>query len=135
MAENKHIPENLRPMQEWSLERKKQVMKKFEKKFVEDEISGCWNWTAYKDRYGYGRFGVNRNPQLAHRVAFMLYIGEITDSLCICHHCDNPGCVNPSHLFLGTIQDNMDDRNKKGRTRGGLNAKSTKDDVRCKGAA
>jgi len=83
----------------------------------------CWEWLAYRDRGGYGMISVRGRMVLTHRFAYELTFGEIPDGLCVCHRCDNPGCVNPKHLFLGTHQENMNDRGTKGRqvTIGGEN--------------
>lgn len=89
------------------------LQERFETKF--ERSDGCWNWMAGKERTGYGRFKIAGRTQKAHRVSWTLYVGEITDKLHVLHHCDNPSCVNPAHLFLGTIADNAHDRDNKGR--------------------
>lgn len=101
---------------------KRDIKERFEEKFEKDEVSGCWNWTASKHKQGYGWFRLNKKMQMAHRISYQLYIGSIKEGLLVCHHCDNPRCVNPGHLFLGTDTDNVQDCVKKGRNRYGDNA-------------
>lgn len=81
-----------------------------------DKTDTCWIWLAYKDAKGYGIFGISsRNTKRAHRFSYELFINKIPHDKLVCHECDNPSCVNPEHLFLGTNQDNMDDMKKKNR--------------------
>lgn len=77
----------------------------------------CWEWTASKDKNGYGKFYANGKHIRAHRYSYMAAIGPIGDGLFVCHSCDNPSCVNPDHLFIGTPLDNMRDKVSKGRLR------------------
>jgi hypothetical protein len=76
----------------------------------------CWEWKGYRDKRGYGRFGINRRVVLAHRFALELSEGlPLEAGECSCHHCDNPPCCNPAHLFRGTHAENMHDCKAKGR--------------------
>lgn len=86
----------------------------------------CWLWTASKGVKGYGRIKVRGVVKRAHRVSWELVGGKpASDGLQILHHCDNPGCVNPDHLFLGDHQENMSDMKRKGRQlRGGSNPRT-----------
>jgi len=77
--------------------------------------SGCWEWTASTDERGYGRFGIRVPVYKAHRVSWTIHHGQIPDGLEACHTCDNPSCVRPDHLFLGTQADNLEDCARKGR--------------------
>lgn len=85
-------------------------------------FSECWPWLGYCTEKGYGKFSPQEQyPKRAHIVAYILAFGPIRDSLLVLHTCDNPPCCNPTHLFLGTNQDNMDDMQRKGHTRGERN--------------
>ena len=79
----------------------------------EDE---CWEWTGgSRNAYGYGQFRLNGRMVKVHRISYELSHGSIPEGMLVCHHCDNPPCANPSHLFLGTDKDNAIDREMKGR--------------------
>lgn len=80
---------------------------------------GCWMWTAGGDVDGYGAFSRNRTQIKAHRYSWELHYGSIQDGLWVLHRCDNPRCVRPDHLFLGTHQENMADMKAKGRSQRG----------------
>lgn len=105
--------------------------------------SECWEWTSYRDPNGYGRLNVPNDkgsyvPMLAHRLAWQFANGRDLDRYeHVMHRCDNPGCVNPAHLRLGSHQDNMADKMRKGRHRYGTSvgekhgmARLTDDQVR-----
>lgn len=79
----------------------------------------CWEWIACKNNQGYGLFRFNNRSRLAHRVSWTLNGGLIPGGLYVCHKCDNPICVRPSHLFLGNQSDNMGDAKRKGRMASG----------------
>lgn len=80
------------------------------------EVGPCWIWTAYCDRDGYGKFGIGPDVRLAHRVSYTIATSDSPPpQLGVYHKCDNPGCVNPGHFFLGTRQDNSSDMVAKGR--------------------
>lgn len=79
------------------------------------ESSGCWVWVGSRSTNGYGAIYYKGEKWTAHRLSWVLHHGEIPEGLCVLHQCDNPPCVNPEHLFLGTIKDNAQDAIAKGR--------------------
>ena len=108
------------------------LKERFENKFIPVTESGCWLWLGCVQPKGYGDFFVHKGlHQLAHRISWQLYIGEIPDDLCILHKCDIPSCVRPDHLFLGTRIDNNEDMIAKGRYKGGKNFLEFKNKTQC----
>lgn len=89
---------------------------------MQEPNSGCWLFEGVLNQSGYGFMSVADmgEEKLAHRISYRAYVGRIPDGMFVLHKCDMPSCVNPEHLFLGTHQDNMIDRSKKGRAKTGV---------------
>lgn len=95
--------------------------KRFSAKYIV-AYDGCWNWTASTNQKGYGRLKTTEGLISAHRLSYAHYIGPIDEGMHVLHACDNPRCVNPKHLWLGTNMDNVADCMAKGRVTGYLHS-------------
>lgn len=93
------------------------LQERFEKKFIPEPMSGCWLWTGvvWDQKFGYGKITIKSKAYRAHRVAWMLYRGEIPKATHVLHKCDNNFCVNPDHLYLGDQRQNNLDRDNRGK--------------------
>jgi hypothetical protein len=97
---------------------KTSLVVRLETRSARDQSTGCWEWQGVRNRQGYGVVAWPRltRETLVHRVAYRLFVGD-PGALCVLHRCDNPPCLNPEHLFLGTRADNLADMRAKGRAR------------------
>ena len=100
------------------------------------ESDGCWEWTAYRNALGYGVIRYAKKTWLAHRLSYTARVGAIPTGILVCHRCDNPACIRPDHLVLGTDLDNNRDMQWRGRANksrgvGHLGSKLTEDEVRA----
>lgn len=84
---------------------------------IKEDLDSCWEWKSKAGTNEYGNTTYRNSYWSSHRLAWFLYYGEIPQGMYVCHKCDNPPCCNPNHLFLGTHQDNVNDREKKRRNK------------------
>ena len=113
---------------------KEAIIKRFWSKVMIGTPNECWEWTAGCDKDGYGQFSIGYTGTRAHRFSYLINRGPIAKGMVVCHTCDNPRCVNPSHLWLGTIEDNNRDMKAKGRSAvGQRNGAYTKPETRARG--
>lgn len=97
---------------------RKTLWDRFHDKVMPEPNTGCWLWIGAVKEHGYGVIGLGRREQgtaKAHRVAWELYRRPLEANECVLHHCDQPSCVNPNHLFCGSLSDNMKDCVRKKR--------------------
>jgi hypothetical protein len=92
------------------------VIERFHRSYDAEAATGCWIWRLARHHTGYGHFKLQGKSWRAHRISWMLANDRsIPVGQHVCHTCDNPSCVNPAHLFLGSDLDNAQDRDRKGR--------------------
>jgi hypothetical protein len=92
------------------------VEARFWSKVKKADGDSCWEWTGARQKNGYGSFRLGDSNTSAHRASYIINVGPVSADIFVCHKCDNPPCVRPDHLFLGTAEENNHDREQKGRS-------------------
>lgn len=97
------------------MSKRRPAIERFWDRVSPEPNSGCWLWTGSADRKGYGNFSEKGKATRAHRWSYQHFVGPIPTDFFVCHRCDVPSCVNPDHLYAGTIKDNVADMCRRGR--------------------
>ena len=95
----------------------KSMIDRLTDKILINQNTDCWEWTAGVNNLGYGMIRDGKRMRSAHRVSYEEHVGKIPPGMCVCHTCDNPKCINPKHLWLGTRKQNTQDMIDKKRHR------------------
>jgi hypothetical protein len=95
----------------------KTLLERLLERVIINEVTDCWEFQGGKNNIGYGMIRDELKMRTTHRVSYEEHRGPIPKGMCVCHTCDNPICVNPNHLWLGTIKQNMHDMRDKGRAK------------------
>lgn len=93
----------------------KSIINRLLQNSVSNAVTGCWEWLRHKDKDGYGHIKIKRTTERAHRVSLHLIGGEDIKDKLVLHSCDNPSCINPEHLRVGSYEENMEDMLLRGR--------------------
>lgn len=103
-------------------DRRKRLIERYERRVIRNGEQFCWDWSGHNS-HGYGAMKFDGKALKAHRVSWEIHNGKIPENLCVLHRCDVKICTRPSHLFLGTLEDNIKDMIKKGRDRSPVGSK------------